>query len=42
MKRIFKYLEHIFRAYRLSDYDIIVMAKKGYWFDLSIRKWVRQ
>jgi hypothetical protein len=42
MKRLFEYIEHLFRAYRLSDADIMVMAKKGYGFDLRIRKWVRQ
>ena len=34
MKRVFEYIEHVFRAYRLSDHDIIVMARKGYGFDL--------
>ena len=27
MKRLFKYIEHLFRAYRLSDDDIMIMAE---------------
>ena len=42
MKRLFEYIEFLFRAYRLSDEDIMAMAEKGYGFDLRIRKWVKQ
>ena len=42
MKRLFEYIEHLFRAYRLSDNDIIVMAQKGYGYNLRLRKWVKE
>ena len=41
MKRIFELIELILRAYRLSDHDIEVMAEKGYYFDLSVRRWIK-
>jgi hypothetical protein len=41
MKRLFELIENLFRAYRLSDDDIIVMSKKGYYFDLDKHRWVK-
>ena len=41
MRKIIEFIEVLFRSYRLSDVDIKVMDKKGYYFNALKNRWMK-
>jgi hypothetical protein len=41
MRKLFEFIEILFRSYRLSQTDIQVMDKKGYYFHARKGRWVK-